>query len=227
MRNWLTAALIVLATAGMAWGSQLAVLQNGFTIRHERHEVLGTTTRLYTDSASQNYIDVPTDQVASYAPDDTPPPAPAQPAAPKPDVHAMVQKAGTEHGVDPDFVASVVHAESNFNAHAISPKGACGLMQLMPRTAQQLGVKDSFDPAANVDAGTKYLRALLDEYHGDAAKALAAYNAGEKRVEQYKGVPPYRETHAYVRRIIAEYNRKKAEEKKSANVAPARTAAAQ
>jgi soluble lytic murein transglycosylase-like protein len=82
-------------------------------------------------------------------------------------------------------------------------------MQLMPQTATNLGVKDSFDPAANVDGGVRYLRELLLQYNGDAAKALAAYNAGPQRVQQYHGVPPYRETHAYVARVITDYNRKK------------------
>jgi soluble lytic murein transglycosylase-like protein len=88
-------------------------------------------------------------------------------------------------------------------------------MQLMPKTAEELGVKDSFDPEANVDAGTKYLRALLDQYNGNVSKALAAYNAGANRVAQYNGVPPYRETRAYVRNIIADYIRKKAASKKA------------
>ena len=88
-------------------------------------------------------------------------------------------------------------------------------MQLMPGTADKLGVKDSFDPQANVDGGVRYLRQLLELYHYDVAKALAAYNAGPKRVDQYKGVPPYRETHAYVARIIKDYNRKKLAQQKA------------
>lgn len=199
--------MIVFGTASMAQAAELAVLQNGFSIRHERHEVVGDTTRLYTANTPDSFIELPTSQIASYAPDDTPP---APSAQTKPDVNAIVKDAGTKHGLDPDFIASVVHAESGYNVKAVSPKGARGLMQLMPRTAEQLGVKDSFDPAANVDGGTKYLRALLDQYNGDVPKALAAYNAGTARVTQYNGVPPYRETTAYVRRIIAEYNRKRA-----------------
>jgi soluble lytic murein transglycosylase-like protein len=87
-------------------------------------------------------------------------------------------------------------------------------MQLMPATASKLGVKDTFDPADNVDGGVRYLRELLLQYHGDVAKTLAAYNAGPQRVQQYKGVPPYRETHAYVARIIKDFNRKKLAERK-------------
>ena len=108
----------------------------------------------------------------------------------------------------------MIHAESANNPRAVSRKGARGLMQLMPATASSLGVKNSFDPADNVDGGVRYLRELLLQYNGDAAKALAAYNAGPQRVQQYKGVPPYRETHAYVARVINDYNRKKLAQKK-------------
>ncbi|HLK49747.1 MAG TPA: lytic transglycosylase domain-containing protein, partial [Bryobacteraceae bacterium] len=102
------------------------------------------------------------------------------------------------HRIDPDFLASVVDAESRFNPKAVSAKGAQGLMQLMPRTAVGLGVKDAFDPAENLEAGTRYLRQLLDQYHWDTVKALAAYNAGPQRVEQYLGIPPFAQTRAYV-----------------------------
>lgn len=210
MRNWIAATIVVLGATGLASAADLAVLQNGFTIRHERHEVNGDTTRLYTNTNSTDYIDVPTSQVASYAHDDTPV---AAAEAKQPDVNDILKGAGDKHGVDPDFLSSVVHAESSYNAKAVSPKGARGLMQLMPDTASRLGVKDSFDPESNVDGGARYLRALLDRYNGDAVKALAAYNAGALRVQQYNGVPPYSETRAYVRRIVAEYNRKKAAEK--------------
>ncbi len=199
--------MVILGATGIASAAELAVLQNGFSIRHERHQVIGDTTRLYTSSSSDDYVDVPTAQITSYAPDDTPAPAVEAKA---PNVQAILKDAGEKHGLDPDFISSVVHAESSYNAKAVSPKGARGLMQLMPQTAKQLGVKDSFDPAANVEGGTKYLRTLLDQYNGDVVRTLAAYNAGALRVQQYNGVPPYPETRAYVRRIVAEYNRKKA-----------------
>lgn len=213
MRNWMAATIFVLGTGALASAAELAVLQNGFTIRHERHEILGSVTRLYTSASPDDFIDVPTAQITTYAPDDSP--APVAPEQKKADVNAIVKDAGAKHGVDPDFIASVVHAESGYNPKAVSNKGARGLMQLMPQTADQLGVKDSFDPEANVDAGTKYLRALLDQYNGNVPKALAAYNAGAKRVAQYHGVPPYRETQAYIRRIVLDYQRKKAAEKKT------------
>ena len=98
--------------------------------------------------------------------------------------------------LDPDLVNSVIKAESGFNVRAVSPKGAQGLMQLMPGTASQLGVPNAFDPQANVEGGREYLRELLERYNFDLVKALAAYNAGPQRVEQYGGVPPYYETRA-------------------------------
>jgi soluble lytic murein transglycosylase-like protein len=121
----------------------------------------------------------------------------------------MVNGAGQRHQIDPDFINSVIRAESGFNNRAVSRKGAQGLMQLMPQTASQLGVANSFDPNANVEGGTKYLRELLEKYNYDVPKALAAYNAGSRRVDQYHGVPPYFETQTYVAKIIRDYNRKK------------------
>jgi hypothetical protein len=142
--------------------------------------------------------------------------APAVPASPatalkanRTDIDAMVKEIAAKYQLDPDFVASVIKAESNFNPHAVSRKGARGLMQLMPQTASQLGVKDAFDPKANVEAGTAHLNALLEQYHDDPVKALAAYNAGAHRVQQYHGVPPYRETRAYVAAIVCDFNAKK------------------
>jgi soluble lytic murein transglycosylase-like protein len=128
----------------------------------------------------------------------------------------VVNSASAAYHLDPDLVNSVIHAESGFNARAVSPKGARGLMQLMPATASQLGVNDAFDPQTNVEGGSRYLRELLERYNFDLVKALAAYNAGPERVEQYQGVPPFRETRAYVARIVHEYNTKKIAQEKEA-----------
>ena len=188
--------------------SDVAQLQNGFSIRHERSEAMGNVTRLYLDStSSSSYVDVPTAEIVTIE-HEAMAPAPTSAASPV-TVHDAVAAASGTSGIDSDLIDSVIKAESNFNPHAISRKGARGLMQLMPATAEQLGVKDAFDPQANVDAGSRYLRDLLLEYHRDLAKALAAYNAGAGPVDRYHGVPPYRETYTYVSRVIADFNRKK------------------
>jgi soluble lytic murein transglycosylase-like protein len=127
----------------------------------------------------------------------------------------VIHNSSDLHHLDPDLVNSVIHAESGFNQRARSPKGAQGLMQLMPGTASALGVQNAYDAQANVEGGTKYLRELLERYNFDLVKALAAYNAGPQRVEQYHGVPPYYETQAYIARIIKDFNRKKLAERKA------------
>lgn len=144
--------------------------------------------------------------------------APANTAASAIDIDEVVREASNKNRLDPDFVRSVIMAESNFKTHAVSKKGALGLMQLMPSTAAQLGVADPFDPKANVEAGAAHLSALLDLYHDDPVKALAAYNAGAHRVKQYNGVPPYRETRAYINKIVRDFNAKKRAQMKAAGV---------
>jgi soluble lytic murein transglycosylase-like protein len=200
---------------GVCSAADLAHLRNGFTIRHDRREVLGDKTRLYT---AGGYVEVPTEEIVDYEHDDTPEPASAAAATPVKSIPDHVAEASKSTGIDPDFLNSVIHHESGFNPKAVSKKGARGLMQLMPQTADQLGVRDSFDPGQNIQGGAAYLRQLLVQYNGDAQKALAAYNAGPHRVQQYNGVPPYTETRAYVANIIREYNRKKLAEQKAAKV---------
>ena len=189
-----------------------AVLQNGFTIHHVRHEALGETTRLFVSEEATSYIDVPSAQIQSIQEIQVSDKVVPQPAV---SVSEAVNAASDKHQIDPDLINSVIRAESGFNPHAVSSKGAQGLMQLMPDTATKLGVKDAFDPTANVNAGTQYLRDLLVLYHGDMVKALAAYNAGPQRVAQYHGVPPYHETRAYVAQIVRDFNRKKLAAQKS------------
>lgn len=120
---------------------------------------------------------------------------------------ALFTEAGKTHGVDPRLIAAVAHRESAFNPRAVSVVGASGLMQLMPTTARYLGATDVFDARQNVNAGAKYLRMLLDTFHGDLDLTLAAYNAGPGAVQKYNGVPPYRETRAYVASIRTAYAR--------------------
>ena len=236
-------AIAVALLARPATGAELAILRNGFTIRHEHRLMMGTTTRLYLAADDSNFTDVPTEEITGYEKDlSLPVPVPVPPPAnsrasiaapsasaksefaksgfaksgPAPPLNEVVDIASAAYHLDPDLVNSVIHAESGFNARAVSPKGARGLMQLMPGTANQLGVNDSFDPQANVTGGSRYLRELLERYDFDLVKALAAYNAGPDRVEQYRGVPPFRETRAYVARIVHEYNIKKTAQEKAA-----------
>jgi soluble lytic murein transglycosylase-like protein len=228
--------IILLAAQLAAYAGETAVLRNGSQINFvKKEEISPTTTRLYLASG---HVDLDTADIASFEKEETPAPVPdaanlnatsagasaANQPAPKagiipatttkvhvtqPELDQYVRDAAARNRLDPDFVASVIRAESNFKPHAVSPKGAQGLMQLMPSTAAKLGVADAFDPKANIDAGTAHLNALLNLYHDDPVKALAAYNAGEHRVQQYHGVPPYRETRAYVTKIVRDFNAKK------------------
>lgn len=218
MRNLAKLGLVLILAAVTSVAGDRAILRNGFAIEHEHHKILGDMTRLYT---ADGYVDIPTAEIVSYEHTDDPLPEskPAPELAPQKTIQDHVFDASKTTGIDPDFLDSIIHQESGYNPNAVSRKGARGLMQLMPDTAQQLGVRNSFDPAENVQGGAAYLRQLLDLYHGDAQKALAAYNAGPGRVQQYKGVPPYRETQAYVARIIREYNRKKLAEQAAAKKA--------
>ena len=120
----------------------------------------------------------------------------------------MLARAGEEHNIDADLLASVVKAESDGNPKALSRAGAQGLMQLMPATADKLGVENSYKPDQNVRGGSAYLDSLLVRYHDNMALALAAYNAGPEAVDRYHGIPPYRETRLYVARVIHEFNRR-------------------
>jgi soluble lytic murein transglycosylase-like protein len=223
-------AIAVAFFARPATAAELAILRNGFSIRHEHHLVMGTTTRLYLAADDSSFTDVPTEEITGYEKDlSLPVPAALSASIPVPSeslksgsvktalpLNQVVNVASAEYHLDPDLVNSVIHAESGFKSHAVSPKGARGLMQLMPATASHLGVNDAFDPEANVTGGSKYLRELLERYNFDLVKALAAYNAGPERVEQYRGVPPFRETRAYVARIVREYNTKKIAQEKEA-----------
>jgi hypothetical protein len=216
MKKWLQFALWVALATLPCLAADSAILRNGFSIRHERREVIGTVTRLYIDGDQSSFVDIPTAEIDhfEFIPESSPSPSTAEnkPAdnAPQPfDLNEAVRAASGTYQLDPDLVTSVIRAESGFNVRAVSPKGAQGLMQLMPQTASQLGVRNAFDPQANVEAGTRYLRELLERYDFDLVKALAAYNAGPQRIDQYNGVPPYYETKAYVARIVRDFNKKK------------------
>jgi Transglycosylase SLT domain len=208
----LTVALMALGSTGMS-ASELAILRNGFTIKFERRELRAEMTRLYFGGTPGGYADVPTEDISGYETEELIPPIPAPVTIPvvseAMSLGELVEHASQRNKVDAELVLSVIRAESAFRANAISPKGARGLMQLMPQTAMELGVRDPFDPAANVEAGTRYLRQLLDRYNNNLSKALAAYNAGPGPVDQYHGVPPYSETRAYLAKVISDFNRQK------------------
>ncbi len=149
--------------ASHAFAADSAILNNGFSIRHERREVIGSVTRLYLGTDPNGYVDVPTSLIDRFEPDSSP--APNGPGAQTlPDV---INTASDRYHLDPDLVNSVIRAESGFNPRAVSPKGAQGLMQLMPQTASRLGVADAIDPGANVEGGIHYLRELLQRYYFD------------------------------------------------------------
>jgi soluble lytic murein transglycosylase-like protein len=236
--------IVVLFSVGamQASATDVATLRNGFTIRHESRAPLGETTRLFLTADGSSFVDVPTAEIVQIEPDLSTPATPERPAEalattapgvtnpalvntvpPIPassrpeDITEAVNSASGRYRIDPDLVNSVIRAESGFKIHAVSPKGAQGLMQLMPGTASNLGVSNAFDPNANVDGGTRYLRELLERYNFDLIKALAAYNAGPHRVEQYNGVPPYLETRKYVASIVRDFNRKKIAQQRATN----------
>jgi Transglycosylase SLT domain len=211
------------------YAAEQITLRNGFEITCHHHAPVKNKVRLYTSPANDNYIEVAPGEIASVVRvPDPPAPEPAIPANPveaqlnkvpgapvavpavltNEDLNQMLAKAGVEHNVDRDLLASLVKAESNGNARAISRAGAQGLMQLMPATAADLGVADSFHPEQNVRGGSLYLDELLTRYHDNLALALAAYNAGPAAMDKYHGIPPYRETRLYVARVIHEFNRR-------------------
>lgn len=210
--------LLLLLTAGAAFAGESVVLTTGARLHVERHEIDGDRIRLYDSSG---YIEMDAVKVRSFEVDEpapvapatavpaataqaTPAPAPAAPAVITPE--QLADAAADKYGLPRKLVHSVIKAESAFQPKAVSPKGAVGLMQLMPGTSAMLGV-DANDPVQNVDAGARYLRDLLLKYDGKLWHALAAYNAGPGAVEKYNGVPPYSETINYIRRIDADFKK--------------------
>lgn len=197
------------------FAGEYAVLQNGFRIYADRHEVLADKIRLHTASG---HMELPTGEIAKfeveeYVASPAAPPAAApvspQPTEPKavPSPRELVELAALNNGLRPEFVRSVAAVESAYQTKAVSPKGAIGLMQLMPGTAAELGA-DPHDPSQNADAGARYLRQLLLKYkdsHDPVRLALAAYNAGPGAVDRYRNIPPFRETQQYVEKVLRRY----------------------
>jgi soluble lytic murein transglycosylase-like protein len=207
--------LAAFATSPLVRAAERVTLSNGFVETCHHHATAADHVRLFLNAAEDSYIDLTPGQVVSV--EVVPDPQPATQTETKSSTNAaltqadlaqMLTRAGEQHNLDVDLLASVVKAESNGNSRAVSRAGAQGLMQLMPKTAANLGVHDSFEPGENVRGGSTYLDALLTRYHDNLALALAAYNAGPEAVDKYHGVPPYRETHVYVARVIHEFNRR-------------------
>ena len=211
---------LLLAVAPL-WAGEYALLTTGFRVHAERHTVEGSQTILYDREGGT--LAFPSNQVVGFEAEDYVPPPPAPLAAPPvpvlaktpqpPDLKALMDEAALRHGVWPELVQSVIAAESAYNPAAVSPKGAVGLMQLMPETAGELQVSNPLDPAQNINGGTAYLRQLLERYSGSrnqVHQALAAYNAGPGKVDQYGGLPPYRETVDFVTRVVTQFNKLRA-----------------
>lgn len=225
------AGLATLTPAASA--AELVTLANGYAMRCDHHAQVEGHVRLYLNAGEDNYLEVAASDIAGY---EQAPELPAAQSAPQTAIEAtaqassksvtqlgnaesskaepskaelseMLTAAGAAHNLNVDLLASVVKAESNGNSRAVSRAGAQGLMQLMPVTAAQLGVHNSFEPDENVRGGSAYLDALLTRYGNNLALALAAYNAGPEAVDRYHGIPPYRETRLYVARVIREFNR--------------------
>ena len=186
--------------------AEIALLASGQTLKLEAHRSEGELLVLVLKGGGE--VQLPPNAVRGFVPDEVLEEVAGAPAGT--DVVSLVAAAARRHGLDPALVLAVVSVESGFRPAAVSPKGAQGLMQLMPRTAASLGVEDAFDPEQNLDAGVRHLEALVRQYGGDLTRALAAYNAGQGAVARYGGVPPYRETRAYVRRVLERYRAKQA-----------------
>ncbi|MFY9746815.1 MAG: lytic transglycosylase domain-containing protein [Acidobacteriaceae bacterium] len=217
------AVLAMSSLVSAAHAAEHVTLKNGFDLICDHRETVAGKVRLYVDAAGSSFLEVNASDIVSTEHVDLPKPVaadppkaatnapPAIPSVEKlsdSDLQPMLAQAGTAHDLDADLLASVVRAESGGHARAVSRTGAQGLMQLMPGTASDLGVRNSFAPSENIRGGTAYLDALLKKYNDNLPLALAAYNAGPAAVDRWHGIPPYRETRAYVARVIHEYNRR-------------------
>lgn len=199
------------------------VLRSGARLNVTGYEILGDRYRLHMKGG---VAEVPVDDIVGIEPEEIFEPI-TEPLTDKTPFQKIIRAASQRYGVDADLIHCVIAVESNFNPKAVSRKNARGLMQLIPQTAAQLGVKNVFDPQENVDGGTRYLRDLLVKYRSNLTLALAAYNAGPERVDQFgRRVPPYLETMKYVQRIARSYAKLKADAAHSKDDAAAKAGAA-
>lgn len=197
------AVLLLLIGAARVCGADTLVLEGGKRMKIASYTVEGSSLRVLLNEKAEMVI--PVDWVKSIRFDPDPEPQPEQLAeVPLPDVEyaEMIVAAARKHDVDWKLVAAVMQTESNFNPRAVSPKGAQGLMQLMPATARLYKVSDPYDPEQNIDAGVRYLKMLVGRYKGKLELALAAYNSGQQNVDRFGGIPPFTETRNYVKRVL-------------------------
>ncbi len=184
------------------------VLRSGARLNVTGYEILGDRYRLHIKGG---VAEVPVQDIVAIEPEEIFQPS-TEPLTEKTPFQKLIRDAAARYNLDPTLIHSVISIESNFDPKAVSRKNARGLMQLMPRTAELMGVKDSFDPAQNIDGGSHYLSDLLKKYGNDITLALAAYNAGPDSVDKYgRRVPPYLETMKYVQRIAKTYAKLKAD----------------
>ncbi len=206
--------LPLLLLAAPALRAEYVVLRSGQRLTVTGYQLLGDKYRLQMKGGA---VEIGADDVVAIEPEDVFVPVPAKPVV-APPYRELVAAAAARYSVDADLITSVIAVESNFDPKAVSRKNARGLMQLLPETAVRLGVKNIDDPQENIDAGTRYLRDLLQKYHNDLVLTLAAYNAGPERVQQYGRVPPFAETISYVRRVKHGYEKSKSEASKKTPV---------
>lgn len=205
-------ALLALVATGPTASAELALLDNGQVLKVAAWRDEGPLLVLRLVGGGE--VGVAPERLRAMLPDEIDDPQTAELQDGGSVSGSPVERVGLEslafrvaekHGVDPALVLAVIAVESAFQPAAVSPKGARGLMQLMPATARDLGVSDAFDPEQNLDGGVRHLRELLGRYDGDLSRALAAYNAGAASVERHGGVPPFRETREYVAAVMQRY----------------------
>lgn len=206
MKRALLLGVALLIAPAAAW-ADIAVLSNGTTFKIGSRRVESGLVWLSLKDGGE--VGLPEAAVSGYVPDEIVEEVAAAVAAAPPglDLETLIAETARRHNLNPALVRSVVAVESAFHPNAVSPKGAQGLMQLMPHTARSLGVADPFDPAQNLDGGTRHLKDLVARYGGNLDLALAAYNAGQGAVQRHRGVPPYRETREYVKKVLERYRK--------------------
>lgn len=198
---FIAALAVIVAAAATTARADYAILRSGMRLHITGCERVGDRVRLTVEGG---VVEMAASDLVTVEPEDVFPALPPAPAAPAGPYAALIHAAALKDGVSEKLIAHVIAVESNFNPRAVSRKRAQGLMQLLPETAARYSVANVFDPAQNIDGGTRYLKDLLGLYRGDLKLALAAYNAGPDMVQRYGGIPPFPETQNYVKRITSE-----------------------